>query len=105
MANPHDQVPQPPFPKQRQEWPGTESEMQPKPDFGESSYRGHDRLKGKAAIITGGDSGIGRAVALAYAREGADVLISSKRALGCGTNDWPGPGKRTSRDRGCRRHK
>jgi NAD(P)-dependent dehydrogenase (short-subunit alcohol dehydrogenase family) len=50
--------------------------MQPKPDFGESSYRGHERLKGKAAIITGGDSGIGRAVALAYAREGADVLIS-----------------------------
>jgi NAD(P)-dependent dehydrogenase (short-subunit alcohol dehydrogenase family) len=76
MANPQDQGPQPPFPEQRQEWPGVESEMQPKPDFGESSYRGHDRLKGKAAIITGGDSGIGRAVALAYAREGADVLIS-----------------------------
>jgi NAD(P)-dependent dehydrogenase (short-subunit alcohol dehydrogenase family) len=76
MANPQEQGPQPPFPQQRQQWPGTESEMQPKPDFGESSYRGHERLKGKAAIITGGDSGIGRAVALAYAREGADVLIS-----------------------------
>src|ERR687896_2137382 len=76
MSNPQEQGPQPPFPEQRQEWPGVESEMQPKPDFGESSYRGHERLKGKAAIITGGDSGIGRAVALAYAREGADVLIS-----------------------------
>jgi NAD(P)-dependent dehydrogenase (short-subunit alcohol dehydrogenase family) len=76
MANPQEQGPQPPFPQQGQQWPGTESEMQPKPDFGESSYRGHERLKGKAAIITGGDSGIGRAVALAYAREGADVLIS-----------------------------
>ena len=76
MSNPQEQGPQPPFPEQRQQWPGVESEMQPKPDFGESSYRGHERLKGKAAVITGGDSGIGRAVALAYAREGADVLIS-----------------------------
>src|ERR687896_2734978 len=76
MSNPQEQGPQPPFPEQRQEWPGVESQMQPNPDFGESSYRGHERLKGKAAIITGGDSGIGRAVALAYAREGADVLIS-----------------------------
>jgi NAD(P)-dependent dehydrogenase (short-subunit alcohol dehydrogenase family) len=76
MANPQNQGPQPPFPEQVQEWPGVESEMQPKPDFGERSYRGHERLKGKAAIITGGDSGIGRAVALAFAREGADVLIS-----------------------------
>jgi hypothetical protein len=69
MSNPQEQGPQPPFPEQRQQWPGVESEMQPKPDFGESSYRGHERLKGKAAIVTGGDSGIGRAVALAYARE------------------------------------
>lgn len=68
--------PQPPFPEQEQSPPGLESQMDPKPDFGEQSYRGFGRLTGKAAIITGGDSGIGRAVALAFAREGADVLIS-----------------------------
>ena len=55
---------------------GLESEMQPRPDYGEQSYRGSGKLQGKAAVITGGDSGIGRAVALAFAREGADVLIS-----------------------------
>jgi len=58
------------------EHPGLESEMQPEPDYGEETYRGSGRLEGKRAIITGGDSGIGRAVALAFAREGADVLIS-----------------------------
>jgi len=63
-------------PEQQQTPPGTEAEMEPKPDHGEQSYQGHDRLAGKAAIITGGDSGIGRAVAIAFAREGADVLIS-----------------------------
>jgi len=56
--------------------PGIEAQMDPKPDYGEDTYRGSGRLDGKAAIITGGDSGIGRAVALAFAREGADVLIS-----------------------------
>jgi hypothetical protein len=66
----------PPFPEQEQEPVGLESEMQPRPDYGEESYRGSGKLQGKAAIITGGDSGIGRAVALAFAREGADVLIS-----------------------------
>jgi NAD(P)-dependent dehydrogenase (short-subunit alcohol dehydrogenase family) len=70
------QGPKPPFPDQPQEVPGLESEMTPKPDYGEESYKGYGRLAGKAAIITGGDSGIGRAVALAFAREGADVLIS-----------------------------
>jgi len=64
------------MPAQQQEPPGRTGEMWPKPDHGEESYRGSGRLAGKAAVITGGDSGIGRAVAIAYAREGADVLIA-----------------------------
>ncbi len=76
QQDPRQQEPQPPLPEQAQSAPGLETEMQPKPDYGEQSYQGHGRLEGKAAVITGGDSGIGRAVALAFAREGADVLIS-----------------------------
>ena len=68
--------PRPPFPKQKQPMPGTTSAMTPRPDHGETSYKGSGRLQGKRAIITGGDSGIGRAVAIAFAREGADVLIA-----------------------------
>lgn len=68
--------PTPPFKESRIEVPGLEQDMNTKPDFGELSYKGSGKLTGKRAIITGGDSGIGRAVALAYAREGADVLIS-----------------------------
>lgn len=64
------------FSEQQQEVPGTETDMQPKADHGENSYKGSGKLTGRKAIITGGDSGIGRAVAIAYAREGADVLIS-----------------------------
>jgi NAD(P)-dependent dehydrogenase (short-subunit alcohol dehydrogenase family) len=74
--DPKEMEAKPPFPEQEQEPVGLESEMEPRPDYGEESYRGSGKLQGKAAIITGGDSGIGRAVALAFAREGADVLIS-----------------------------
>lgn len=68
--------PKPPFPHQQQSMPGATDRMDPRPDHGEESYRGSGRLSGKRAVITGGDSGIGRAVAIAYAREGADLLIS-----------------------------
>src|SRR5919202_797691 len=76
QQNPVDQYPKPEFPEQELEWPGLESQMNPRPDYGKDSYRGSGRLEGKKAIITGGDSGIGRAVAVGFAREGADVLIS-----------------------------
>ena len=71
-----NEFPKPPFPRQQQPMPGLTAEMNPRPDHGEHSYKGSGRLAGRKAIITGGDSGIGRAVAIAYAREGADVLIS-----------------------------
>jgi NAD(P)-dependent dehydrogenase (short-subunit alcohol dehydrogenase family) len=70
------QFPTPPFPKQRQPMPGHSAEMDPPPDYGEDSYKGSGRLANKKAVITGADSGIGRAVALAFAREGADILVS-----------------------------
>ena len=78
QQDPTTQYPQPQYPEQTQmdQHPGLEQEMGPKPDYGYETYRGSGRLQGKKAVITGGDSGIGRAVALAFAREGADVLIS-----------------------------
>lgn len=76
IQDPVKKYTQPPYPEQRQEVPGSDFELNPKADHGETSYKGSGRLAGKKAIITGGDSGIGRAVAIAFAREGADVLIS-----------------------------
>src|SRR5512135_3389757 len=76
QTDPRQAEPKPPYPQQKQGSPGSEQQMQPQPDYGEQSYRGSGRLTGKKALITGADSGIGRAVALAFAREGADVFIS-----------------------------
>jgi len=76
LQDPRPQGPKPEFPQGSIDYPGLSSEMSPQPDYGEESYKGLGRLNGKSALITGADSGIGRAVAIAFAREGADIVLS-----------------------------
>jgi len=99
LTDPRSAGPKPPFPQQKIGHPGRITEMNPKPDHGEESYRGSGRLQGTAALITGADSGIGRAVAIAFAREGADIALSylpEEERDGSETAEWIGQAGRKS---------
>lgn len=103
MQDPTKQYPQPDFDKQPQSAPGLAQEMDPKPDHGEQSYKGFGRLHGRKALITGANSGIGRAVAIAFAREGADIALSylpSEERTPPRSSPWCG--KPAARQRHCR---
>ena len=90
MQDPREQYPRPPFPRQPQPVPGLAARMDPVPDHGETSYRGSGKLIGRKALITGADSGVGRAAAIAFAREGADVALSYLDAEGQDADDVVG---------------
>ncbi len=87
VRDPRERFPKPPFPQGKQEGSGSSQELDPPADYGETSYRGHNRLAGRAAIITGADSGIGRAVALCFAKEGADILFAYLESDGAEQQD------------------
>jgi hypothetical protein len=94
LVDPTSAYPKPPLPKQQQPWPGLTNKMDPRPDHGEASYKGSGRLAGRKALLTGGDSGICRAAAITYAREGADMAINYPAAEEPDARRWPADTRR-----------